>query len=110
MRRAGLCAGYTTVRCAAPPHAAGWVRLTVGAGGASPGEAFEFRQAPLLHLATPAEGAAAGGTLARALGEHLHAVDACWFGAAPRRPRGLSPRRSRRARRPSSRPVSRRSV
>ena len=57
VRRAGLCAGYTTVRCAAPPHAAGWVRLTVGAGGASPGEAFEFRQAPLLHLATPAEGA-----------------------------------------------------
>ena len=86
-RRLGECVGYATVRCVAPPHAAGWTRVSVDTEGspssAVNGRAFEFRIRPQLFGANPSSGPSAGGTIARLSGAHLHHADACWVGASP---------------------------
>ena len=87
-RRGETCMGFTTLRCNAPPHAAGFVQVTVDASMAPPsggtgGQAFEYKTAPLLAMATPAEGPASGGTIVRLAGAHLHAAEVCWVGSMP---------------------------
>ena len=94
MRRKGICVGYATVLCAAPPRApAGWTTVTVAAMGAAPasiaafgGEgppSFEIRTRPEAFYAMPEEGPASGGSLLKIAGAHMReGDDACWVGAA----------------------------
>ena len=94
MRRKGMCVGYATVLCAAPPRVpAGWTTVTVAAMGAAPasiasfgGEgppSFEIRTPPAAFFAMPEEGPASGGSLLKMAGAHMReGDDACWVGAA----------------------------
>ena len=92
-RRLGECVGYATVRCVAPPHAAGWTRVSVDTEGSASsavnGRAFEFRIRPQLFATRRAD--RLRGARSRACRVLISIADACWVGASPRRRREWCP-------------------